>query len=67
MDNIYSTIYNDIVASNKIDEENKNLLLNLYEKDLCHIIPNILPFCAYDNGTFLYFPTYPAATPILNN
>lgn len=67
MDDIYSNIYTDIVASSKINDENKNHLLNLYEKDLCQIIPNILPFCAYDNGTFLYFPTYPPATSLLNN
>ncbi|CAD8187906.1 unnamed protein product [Paramecium octaurelia] len=67
MDEIYSHIYNDIVASTKISDDNKNLLLNLYEKDLCQIIPTILPFCAYDNGVFLYFPTYPSASSLINN
>lgn len=31
MDKIYSTIYNNVIESKKISEENKQLLLNLYE------------------------------------
>ncbi|CAD8084218.1 unnamed protein product [Paramecium sonneborni] len=67
MDKIYSTIYNNVIESRKISKENKELLLNLYEKDLCEIIPNILPFCAYENGKFIYFPTFPTPNLILNN
>ncbi|CAD8106769.1 unnamed protein product [Paramecium sonneborni] len=67
MDGIYSNIYNDVVESSKINDYNKNRLLNLFEKDLCEIIPSILPFCAYENGTFQYFPTYPSAESQLNN
>ncbi|CAD8081262.1 unnamed protein product [Paramecium primaurelia] len=67
MDKIYSTIYNNVIESKKISEENKQLLLNLYEKDLCEIIPTILPFCAYENDQFLYFPNFPAASSNLNN
>ncbi|CAD8116980.1 unnamed protein product [Paramecium sonneborni] len=67
MDTIYSKIYNNVIESRKINIENKDLLLNLYEKDLCEIIPSILPFCAYENEKFIYFPSFPAANPILNN
>ncbi|CAK87668.1 unnamed protein product (macronuclear) [Paramecium tetraurelia] len=67
MDEIYSKIYNNVIESKKISEENKQLLLNLYEKDLCEIIPTILPFCAYENDKFEYFSTFPPASSDLNN
>ncbi|CAD8197029.1 unnamed protein product [Paramecium pentaurelia] len=67
MDEIYSKIYNNVIESRKMSEQNKQLLLNLYEKDLCEIIPTILPFCTYEQEKFIYFPTFPVASPNLNN
>ncbi|CAD8187848.1 unnamed protein product [Paramecium octaurelia] len=64
---IFEHIYSDIVASKKISSSNKELLLKMYETDLCLIIPSQLPFCEYENGQFKYFPTYPSAEDIDNN
>ncbi|CAD8096407.1 unnamed protein product [Paramecium primaurelia] len=64
---VFEHIYNDIVASKKISSANKDLLLKMYETDLCLIIPSQLPFCEYENGQFKHFPTYPSAQDIDNN
>ncbi|CAD8106697.1 unnamed protein product [Paramecium sonneborni] len=64
---VFEHIYNDIVASKKISQENKDLLLRMYETDLCLIIPSSLPFCEYENGRFQNYPTYPLAEDIDNN
>ncbi|CAD8084166.1 unnamed protein product [Paramecium sonneborni] len=65
--NLYSSIYQNIVASKKISDSNKDLLLGLYQNDLCVYINEQLPFCAYQNGKFTYFPDYPSAEEINNN
>ncbi|CAD8116943.1 unnamed protein product [Paramecium sonneborni] len=64
---LYSSIYQNIVASNKISETNKDLLLGLYQNDLCVYIPEQLPFCSYENGKFTYFPNYPIPEEINDN
>ncbi|CAD8197069.1 unnamed protein product [Paramecium pentaurelia] len=65
--NHYSTIYQNIVASTKISDTNKNLLIGLYQNDLCIHIAQKLPFCSYENGKFTYFPNYPIPEEINNN
>lgn len=67
MNEIYSSIYNEVISSKKISTTNKDLLLSLYEDNLCDLIPSVLPFCDYENGRFTYFPTFPAAPTTLNN
>ncbi|CAD8120876.1 unnamed protein product [Paramecium sonneborni] len=63
----YNQIYDNIVASRKISAKNKNLLLGLYQDDLCDYIGDQLPFCNYQNGKFKYFPDFPQPFEINNN
>ncbi|CAD8187135.1 unnamed protein product [Paramecium octaurelia] len=63
----YNSIYDNIVASKKINDQNKNLLLGLYQDDLCDYIGDQLPFCFYQNGKFQYFPDFPQPQEINNN
>jgi hypothetical protein len=67
IEEIYFTLYNDLTASEKLSDSNKAYLLNLFQNNLCEIIPNSLPFCSYINGSFTYFPTYPTPFEILDN
>ncbi|CAD8187920.1 unnamed protein product [Paramecium octaurelia] len=63
----YNSIYDNIVASTKISDYNKNLLLGLFQDDLCDYIGDQLPFCFYQNGKFQYFPDFPTPLEINNN
>ncbi|CAD8106785.1 unnamed protein product [Paramecium sonneborni] len=63
----YNSIYDNIVASAKISDQNKNLLLGLYQDDLCDYIGDKLPFCNYMNGKFQNFPDFPQPLEINNN
>ncbi|CAD8096337.1 unnamed protein product [Paramecium primaurelia] len=63
----YNSIYDNIVASKKISDYNKNLLLGLFQDDLCDYIGDQLPFCFYENGKFQYFQDFPKPLEINNN
>ncbi|CAD8057376.1 unnamed protein product [Paramecium primaurelia] len=41
-------IYEGILFSQDIDDSKKEILLGLYEKDICQIIIEEIPFCQYD-------------------
>ncbi|CAD8193890.1 unnamed protein product [Paramecium pentaurelia] len=47
-------IYENIIESNKITEEDENILLMLYSSDFCELLSEDIPFCNYDNTTNFY-------------
>ncbi|CAD8162327.1 unnamed protein product [Paramecium octaurelia] len=44
-------IYENIIESNKITQEDEQVLLLLYSNDFCELLSNDIPFCNYDNTT----------------
>ncbi|CAD8063529.1 unnamed protein product [Paramecium sonneborni] len=42
-------IYEGILFSEDIDDQKKEILLGLYESDICQIIKQQIPFCQYDS------------------
>lgn len=45
-----SKIYDNIIASNRIDSTNKALLTNLYSEDLCISVSATIKFCNFGPG-----------------
>ncbi|KAM3134810.1 hypothetical protein pb186bvf_013135 [Paramecium bursaria] len=63
----YQNIYRDIEASSKISGENKHILVQIYQLDICELdfLEESIPYCHYD-GEFEHFLDYPIPDDVEN-
>ncbi|CAD8116246.1 unnamed protein product [Paramecium sonneborni] len=62
-----TSIYENIIQSDKITENDENILLELFSNDFCYLLRTDIPFCNYDNNTINFDQLYGKPTRLDDN